>query len=350
MGLSRAIRIDVTDTSSVGDVRRRCAELTTDAGFDDVAAGRVAIIATELAGNLVRHATTGQHVIVRIAERHGQLALELLSIDSGPGMQNLALALRDGYSTGTTPGTGLGAVRRLADDFHLHSLPDAGTVVLARVLAAAARDADAGSEPDTRATLITPLHVAALALPMPGETACGDAGAHVRQGQREWILVADGLGHGPDAAVAAGTAVRAFQSAAGSAPAEQLRVLHDVLRPTRGAAVAIAEIRRDSGTVVYAGIGNIAGAVVSPGAVANMVSYDGIVGHMASHFREFEYAWPAGAVLVMHSDGLSQRWDLDRYPGIIRRDPALIAAVLLRDASRGRDDTAVVVATDAAAD
>jgi anti-sigma regulatory factor (Ser/Thr protein kinase) len=350
MALSRAVRIDVTDATSVGDVRRRCAELTADGGFDDVAAGRVAIIATEITGNLVRHATAGQHVIVRLIERPGRLALELLGIDAGPGMQNAAHALRDGFSTSTTPGTGLGAVRRLADDFHLHSQPDAGTVVLARVLAAAADPgagtAAAAGEARARAA---PLQVAALVLAKPGQDACGDAWAHVQHGDRDWILVADGLGHGPDAAIASGTAVRAFERAAGSSPAEQLRVLHDALRPTRGAAVAIAEIRRDTGTVIYAGIGNIAGAVVSPGGAANMISHDGIVGHMAAHFREFEYAWPEGAVLVMHSDGLTQRWGLERYPGIIRRDPALIAAVLLRDASRGRDDTAVVVATEAAA-
>jgi anti-sigma regulatory factor (Ser/Thr protein kinase) len=346
MGLRRAVRIDVTDETSVGDVRRRCAELTAGAGFDEVAAGRVSLIATEITGNLVRHATAGRHVIVRMTESRGRLALELLGVDSGPGMQNAAQALRDGYSTSTTPGTGLGAARRLADEFHLHSQPDAGTVVLARVLAPAVHNGSAAGPAGTDGT---PLRVAALTLPKRGEEACGDAWAHVQRGERDWILVADGLGHGPDAAVASGTAVRAFERAAGRPPAEQLRVLHDALQPTRGAAVAIAEIRRDSGTVVYAGIGNIASAVVWPGGAANMVSHDGIVGHMAAHFREFQYAWPEGAVLVMHSDGLSQRWDLERYPGILRRDPALIAAVLLRDAGRGRDDTAVVVATDAAA-
>jgi anti-sigma regulatory factor (Ser/Thr protein kinase) len=349
MDLSRAVRIDVTDATSVGDVRRRCAELTADAGFDDVAAGRVAIIATELTGNLVRHATAGQHVIVRIVERHGRLALELFSVDSGPGMQNVAQALRDGYSTSTTPGTGLGAVRRLADDFHLYSLPGVGTIALARVLAPVTARAGAASAVGIRSVPAAQLHIAALVLAKRGQDTCGDAWAHVHHADRDWILVADGLGHGPDAAVASSTAVRAFQRAAGASPADQLRALHDALHPTRGAAIAIAEIRHASRTVIYAGIGNIAGAVVAPGTVANMVSHDGIVGHVAPHFREFEYPWPAGAVLVLHSDGLSQRWDLDRYPGIIRRDPALIAAVLLRDAGRGRDDMAVVVATDTAA-
>jgi anti-sigma regulatory factor (Ser/Thr protein kinase) len=347
MALSRTVRVDVTDETSVGEVRRRCAELSAEAGFDDVAAGRIAIIATEITGNLVRHATAGQHVIVRMAERQGGLALELLGIDSGPGLPNVAQALRDGYSTSTTPGTGLGAARRLADDFHIHSVPDIGTVVVARVLSREAASDGATASTSARSGSHTQLHVAALVLPKPGQDASGDAWAHERDAERDWILVADGLGHGPDAAIASGTAVRAFQRAVGSPPAERLRLLHDALRPTRGAAVAIAEIHRRNRTVTYAGIGNIAGAMAWPGGVTNMISHDGIVGHMAAQFREFQYPWPEGAVLVMHSDGLSQRWDLDRYPGILRRDPALIAAVLLRDASRGRDDAAVVVASEA---
>ena len=62
--------------------------------------------------------------------------------------------------------------------------------------------------------------------------------------------------------------------------------------------------------------------------------------------QEFVLPWNAGAMLIMQSDGLASRWDLEQYPGLIGCHPALIAAVLYRDYTRGRDDVAVLVARD----
>ena len=118
--------------------------------------------------------------------------------------------------------------------------------------------------------------------------------------------------------------------------------MHAALRSTRGAAVAAVEIDIDGGTLRYAGVGNIAGAVLANGASRSMVSHNGTVGHEARHFQEFSCPFPPGAVLVMHSDGLASRWNLDPYPGLIARDPALIAGVLYRDFQRGRDDVTVL--------
>jgi len=49
-------------------------------------------------------------------------------------------------------------------------------------------------------------------------------------------------------------------------------------------------------------------------------------------------------MLVLHSDGLVSHWSLDAYPGLAARDPSLIAGILYRDFTRGRDDVTVVVA------
>jgi hypothetical protein len=59
--------------------------------------------------------------------------------------------------------------------------------------------------------------------------------------------------------------------------------------------------------------------------------------------QEFEYAWPPGALLVLHSDGLATQWRVDDRPGLAARDAALVAGVLYRDWTRGRDDVTVVV-------
>jgi hypothetical protein len=180
-----------------------------------------------------------------------------------------------------------------------------------------------------------------LALAMAGETACGDAWGSVAGEEHTTILLADGLGHGDDAAIAANAAVR--ELAPHLDAVAQLTRIHEALRPTRGAAGAVARWNRRTGALQYAGIGNIAGAVVADGQTRSLVSMPGILGHAVQRPRAFDYELPPGGLLVLHSDGLRSGWDLAAYPGVARRDPLVTAALLVRDFERGRDDVGVVV-------
>jgi hypothetical protein len=80
-----------------------------------------------------------------------------------------------------------------------------------------------------------------------------------------------------------------------------------------------------------------------------MVSYDGTLGHSVAKIQAFEYALEPGELLIMHSDGLRSHWKLETYPGLLDRNPLLIAGVLYRDLFKGHDDATVVVARTAAA-
>jgi serine/threonine protein phosphatase PrpC len=161
---------------------------------------------------------------------------------------------------------------------------------------------------------------------------------------RTVILLADGLGHGPGAAEASGEAVAALQRANDLAPTAVLEQVHHALRSTRGAAVAIAQVDVEKEQVHFAGAGNISAMIISPLKLQHMISHNGTAGHNVRKFQEFVYPWTEHTVLVMHSDGITTSWRLDAYSGIIQRDPSLLAAVLIRDASRGRDDACVVAA------
>jgi hypothetical protein len=123
-----------------------------------------------------------------------------------------------------------------------------------------------------------------------------------------------------------------------------LEAIHHALRSTRGAAVAIADVDLGQQLVRFAGVGNIAGAVVSPGGTRNMVSLNGTAVVEMRKITEFSYPWPDDTQLVLHSDGLVSHWNMDQYPGLYQRHPTVIAAVLYRDHDRGRDDVTVVVA------
>ena len=161
-------------------------------------------------------------------------------------------------------------------------------------------------------------------------------------------MMADGLGHGMQAAEAADEAVRVFRAHSSESPASLISRMHDALKKTRGAAAAIAEVRTLAGTLTYAGVGNISGSILSHTLSRSLVSHNGTLGHVMARVQEFKVEWPKDGILVMHSDGLQSRWDLSRYPGLLARQPALIAGVLLRDFRRERDDASVLVLKGAA--
>jgi anti-sigma regulatory factor (Ser/Thr protein kinase) len=321
-------RVPVMEQSQSSSARYAAREAAEFAGFDEENAYRVGIVATELATNLVKH-TSGGELLVR-AERQGAREVELLAIDRGPGMADVARCLSDGHSTTGSPGTGLGAVRRLADEFDIYSQPDRGTVVMARLRASRA------STPVVRRFEISGISVAKA-----GETACGDAWQAHQMADSALLVLADGLGHGVDASEASQAAVATIDPRQAVTLPTLLERMHDGLRHTRGAAAALADLR--PGLLRFAGIGNIAGAILGDGSVRHAVSSNGTLGHVARQFREYSYPWATDSTLVMHSDGLGTHWSLDAYPGIRQRSASVAAAVLYRDHTRHHDDVTVVV-------
>lgn len=325
----------ITDSSHAGEPRRFAQRLAMDKlGFDETIAGKLAIVASELVTNLLKHGKGGE-LILRTVHEGDTTGIELLALDRGPGMKNVAECMRDGYSTAGSPGTGLGAIQRLADLFELTSTPGLGTVVLARIW----------SKPLPRPK--PGLEVGAISLPFKGETDCGDEWSTLNHDGKERFCLVDGLGHGRLAAEAAHQAIKAFSEHWNKSPLEVVRAAHLALLKTRGAALAVLELDAKEKVVRFSGVGNISAAVVNAEARGqNMVSHNGTAGAQLPRVQEFNYGWDKSSVLVMHSDGLSSRWQLGRYPGLLGRHPALIAGVLYRDFKRGNDDTTIVVARE----
>lgn len=322
----------VSDPSQVGEARRAAAGLGQRLGLDEPLAGKLALIATEAAGNLVKHAGGGE-LVIRALGTAGHRGVEMIALDRGPGIADVARSLRDGYSTSGTPGTGLGAIQRLSSEFDLYSARGRGTAIFSRVWA------DNGVPATSR------LQTGGLSLPKPEETVCGDAWvvAHRPEGAR--VLVVDGIGHGPQAREAARRAVVAAAAEPGG-PGAVVEACHHALRAARGAALAVAEVNAQEGRVRFAGVGNVTGAVLGGPRRQNMVSVNGTAGHGPLRVREFDYTWTPDSLLVMASDGLGTRWSLEDYPGLAARHPALVAAVLYRDHTRRRDDVTVVALRD----
>lgn len=332
---AHSIWVSIVDSSQVPGARRAAADLARRSGFSDTQAEKAALIATELGTNLVKHAGGGEMSLHMARGTADTDVLEIVTLDKGPGIANTLQCLSDGYSTAGSAGTGLGAIRRLSDEFDLYSQPGRGAVVLARIFSA----------PSPPVIPMKSLKIGAIARPKTGEEVCGDHWSLTEQRGQWQLLVADGLGHGPMASDAAVQAARLFRTARSRALPDLLESIHAGLRSTRGAALAIADVDVGRQIVRFAGVGNIAGSVVSASSgTRNMVSLNGTAGVEMRKVTEFSYPWPDDALLVLHSDGLGSRWNVEDYPGLYLRHPTVIAAVLYRDHERGRDDVTVVVA------
>lgn len=330
----------MTETSQVAEARRLVTQLATELGFQAAETGKVALVVTEAASNLVKHAIGGQ-LLVRQLQCASERGIELLALDKGPGMRDVSKCLRDGYSTAGSLGTGLGAITRLASFWDIYSVEGQGTVLLIRLTDASQyRAAPLPAAP----AHVRHFQVGGICLSKTGEQVSGDGWGVEQQGSRCLIMVSDGLGHGPLAAEASWKAQRILHDHWSYGPAELLEMMHVSLRKTRGAAVAIAEIDARQQHVVFAGIGNIDASIIMAEKTQHLVSYNGIVGHHIRKIQAYTYPWLADALFVMHSDGLLTRWNLDTYPGLKVRHPSLIAGVLLHSFVRGRDDVTVVVA------
>ncbi|NYH11548.1 ATP-binding protein [Pseudomonas moraviensis] len=328
--LTRVLPIE--DSSQIGHARRTAQQLAEQHGFDERDAGRVALVATELASNVLKHATHGE-MHLRVLQRAEGFGLEMLAVDRAGGF-DLDACMADGFSTGGTQGIGLGAVSRQTEVFDVYA--DArGAVLLARLYPRTDR------QPDQRFGVSQhSLH---------NDPACGDVWHLALNGPDISALIVDGLGHGEDAERAGRAGEKAFALAPFAAPVLLMEELHREMIGTRGGAVAFAQFHGERDSLTFAGVGNIGASLVTADKSRGLASHPGIVGGQYRKAQPFDYAHVNGHLLIMYSDGLQSRWNLQDYPGLVHRHPAVIATVLHRDFCRGRDDvTVLVVALEAA--
>ncbi|MFF7446584.1 MULTISPECIES: SpoIIE family protein phosphatase [unclassified Streptomyces] len=342
--MPRVWDVPVQDTTRVRDARVAAEHAATLAGLDEARTAAAALVTTELATNLVKHARGGRLLIDVVpepepvdADAPAQL-VQIAAIDHGPGIPDVTAALHDGFTTARTLGAGLGTCRRVADGFAVHSAPGRGTVAVARVGPAGWKTA-----PDACG-----VRAGGVNLPFGGAEHSGDAWVHARHGDRVTLMLADGLGHGTQASHASTAAAQVVRDSAHLSPADLLSRLDAGLRGTRGAAVAVAQVDSAAGTLRFAGLGNASAWLWEGDAWRCLLSRPGIVGvHRPRTLREDVRRWGADRVLLLHSDGLPGRGRPPAAPDLLAADPAVLAAVTLRDsgsaARPARDDTTVAV-------
>ncbi|MGK5531990.1 SpoIIE family protein phosphatase [Streptomyces sp. URMC 129] len=297
--VSTQVRIDHHSAVHVASVAAR--GLARDCGLTGALPEKAAVLASELATNLDKHARDGVVYLQPLALGEG---LDITAADRGPGMSELERCFADGYTTSGTLGAGLGAVRRIATDFTIRTQPGDGTVVSARL--ARPQDLTAARAP-----------VGAVCLPLEGEDASGDACAVTETDTGRTAVVVDALGHGPPAADAARAAMTAFAHDPGRPLPVLMAALHRALRRTRGAAVAL--LRLSPGRLDYCGTGNVRLALVTSDRVRTGPSGPpGIVGFNMPEPTVHSLDLAPQETCVLHSDGIDPGWARHARPFLLR--------------------------------
>nr|WP_199156757.1 serine/threonine protein kinase [Pedobacter sp. ASV2] len=325
------ISLQANDRSYFSLLKKDIHQRLLDAGMDEARIAQVDIIAAEMTSNLFKYADQGE-ILFGLFSENGVPYVELISIDSGPGMQYPSRMMQDGISTSNTLGAGLGSIKRLSDTFDIYSMPGWGTILLSRTYI--------GNRPITKKGLI----VRPLVVSKPGERISGDGFVCRISDDNYKLLLGDGLGHGPEANHAVNEAAKIFKVFPEDSPTETLRFIHSSIRKTRGMVANVTHYDSLKGVWSSAGIGNIMAKWLGPASSKNHMSYNGIVGHnIPNTMNDQLCSTTEYNQLILCSDGIKTRWEISKYPGILKHDPSVLAAAIYKDHARRTDDMSIIV-------
>ncbi len=327
------ISFNAEDRSYFAILKREIHHIAINAGFTASKTGEIDIIVAEMASNLIKHAGGGE-ILVRTFPENDSEVIELISIDKGPGMSDPLRMIEDGMSTANTLGHGFGAMKRLSDTFQVYSLKEWGTIVLSRVYKDELPHFRKKPSAEVRSIIVA----------KPGERVSGDGAYFSLQPKLLKIFLGDGLGHGPEAHLAVQQAIQVVKTSVNDVPSEILRQIHADVKKTRGLVGTMAVFDFKEKKWRICGVGNIATRMQQNLVVKNHMSYNGVLGmNIPSTLKEQETENERGQVLIMCSDGIKTRWDLQRHLGIFKYDLTIVAAAIYKDFARRTDDMSVVV-------
>lgn len=342
---------------SDGDVARLVALTASTAqaaGVDPIQVNAVSTAASELARNIIKYAGTGQ-VSVRTVVDEGTTGVRIIASDRGPGIADVDSALRDHYSTGGTLGLGLPGVKRLMDEVEIDSQPGKGTRITATLWT---RDRPRARRSPARSAAAFRLHHATTATlashqdghggvvaaarirPHRTERVSGDLATMRWVGDRVVVALVDALGHGSAAAAIAKRAETALSSAQSTDVLTLMKLVHDALRPTDGAAIAIAVVDPARCSYQAAAVGNVRIRVA--GKTDQRLEWS--AGTVGSQYRtpNVERGALGGATLLLYSDGVADHFELPDYPGILSDSPEIVSRIVVERFGKEHDDASCV--------
>lgn len=310
----------------------------------------IGTIVSELGTNIVKYANFG-HITLEFHEDKRGLWVKVLAQDSGPGIADVGLALKDHYTTGKTLGLGLPGVKRMADDFSISSVPERGTRIEASKRLGRGYS---GSDFSTRSaclptnstvakeTATAQWDIGSYTRPMPGQIKGGDLAITIQHATGLLMVMVDVTGHG-ERAFELSNKINALVQSQSQLPADELMMrLHASLEGTIGAAIGILGVDPHFARFAYLGVGNTGIARVT-GERWRGVSRDGLVGSRIPRLSKAEGTLSAGDAFLMWTDGIPEI-EGPKYLRQHARDPAKrVASQLVNSLGKPHDDAGCIV-------
>ncbi|MEI7832285.1 MAG: ATP-binding protein [bacterium] len=333
MTLTSQQTIVIQFPSNVSAARSEFRPLTESLGFTPEKCDEIALVITELATNLIKHAHGGTLTLTPLDDA-GRLGLQIESSDNGPGIADVKQALTDRYSTTGTRGTGLGAVNRLMDELEITSQLGRGTHIVCRKWV----------QQQIMSNRPCPLAFGVSTRPRRIGTDNGDAFVVKQWGESALVGVIDGLGHGEFAHQAALVARQYTESHYDLPLANIFLGVDRACHSTRGVVMALARFDWGQGRLTFASVGNIEARVFPDAAPYSFAVRRGVIGlNAAPKAVVTEHLWPLENILVLHSDGLRTHWSWKDFPGVADKSAQLLAQELMQKLAKDEDDATVLV-------
>jgi anti-sigma regulatory factor (Ser/Thr protein kinase) len=358
-------KLRVTTEDDIARCVIEVARVAKEIRLGETNCNKAATAVSELARNILKYAGSGD-VQIEIIEERSRVGIVITVTDRGPGITNIKQAMDDHFSTSGTLGLGLPGVKRLMDEFEIESQPGRGTRVSVKMwtglkvtttdrqaksmlMRAVSRQANQVRSPRyaTGSLKLESLEVggrlesAFVVRPCRGEIVSGDIVVLDRRSGVLFVAIVDGLGHGASANAAAKRAATYLQESWSTDVVKTMQGLHESLEDTIGAVAGICVVDGETKSVRYAGVGNtvIRTFGTSP---ACLHSSAGTLGEKMRGVHEQRLQLKNRDVLLLYSDGVSDRFGLDQYPTMLVERPEMIAKSVVEKFGKDHDDACCV--------
>lgn len=295
-------KLPIEDSYSLYSIRSVVLEEAKHLGMNQTRIAELEIIVRELIQNVLKHGGGKGFISLRVDTREKTSSAIVLEVaDKGKGIKDWDKALEPGYTTSSSLGIGLPTVNRLADELVLLKSDHTGTSIQV------VKDIIAPEVNDSY------WEFSFFSRPHPAEEANGDQGALIRDRKGIWVILADGLGHGPLAEEAAKKAINIIYNSSRTTPEDLIKPIHEKLVSTRGSALSIAHIIPDEHKINWVGIGNVTGMLKYPSSrngktEMTFVNTNGTLGVSLPSLHKMEYSYAVGDILIMSTDGMQRDW------------------------------------------
>jgi anti-sigma regulatory factor (Ser/Thr protein kinase) len=335
--------------------------ISREIGFSEHDCNKVATAVSELARNILKYAGTGEIRIKRI-EREGRSGLEVMARDQGPGIVDIETALEDHYSSSGTLGLGLPGIKRMMDEFEIESDPGRGTQVTcrkwkhsptrrtpSRLMQAVSRQARKSPTSQASGKLlkadlkneIRGQDCAYYVRPCRGEFVSGDAVVLDQRDDLVLLAIIDALGHGSAANKVAQRAKSFIRGSWTSDVVASISGLHESLKGSIGAAAGIVVLETKTGMMSHVAVGNTVCRTFGSRSGRCLVT-PGTLGSRIRSPQLSQVRLGDGDLVLLYTDGVSDRFELDDYPQINLGSASDVARAIVERFGRKHDDSSCV--------